>query len=100
MPRISQFFGRSPVVRIRSVQPLDAFRVRLEFTDGTQREADLEPYLHGPIFEPIRNDPHMFRSVHVDNGTIIWPNGADIDPDVLYQNLTPAWLEQESVARP
>jgi hypothetical protein len=53
------------MVRIRSVQPLDAFRVRLEFIDGTQREADLEPYLHGPIFEPIRNDPHMFRSVHL-----------------------------------
>ena len=71
--------------------------MRLEFTDGTQREVDLEMYLHGPIFEPIKNDSAVFRSVRVDKqlGTIVWANGADIDPDVLYHNLTPAWMEME-----
>jgi hypothetical protein len=76
---------------------LEGFKVRLEFTDGTQREVDLEMYLHGPIFEPIKNDSAVFRSVRVDKqlGTIVWANGADIDPDVLYHNLTPAWMEME-----
>jgi hypothetical protein len=84
-------------VRIHTVQPLENFRVRLEFTDGTIKEIDLEPYLHGPIFEPIRNDPQMFRSVKVDPrmGTIVWENGADIDPDVLYKGLLPAWMEED-----
>jgi len=37
----------------------------------------------------------MFRSVKVDNrmGTIVWDNCADIDPDVLYHGLKPAWME-------
>jgi hypothetical protein len=70
----------------------------LEFEDGTQREADLAVYLRGPVFEMIRNDPTMFRSVRVEGGTIAWPNGADIDPDVLYYGLKPAWMEGESAS--
>lgn len=68
--------------------------VRLEFTDGAQRDVDLEPFLHGPIFEAQRTDPTVFRSVKVDAraGTIVWDNGADIDPDVLYRGLRPAWM--------
>lgn len=87
-------------IRIRAVVPLEAFRVRLEFTDGTQREVDLSAYLHGPIFEVIRRDPEVFRRVRVDAraGTIVWPNGADIDPDVLYEGLKPAWMEPEEEA--
>ena len=86
-----------PMIRIRAVEPLEGFKVRLEFTDGTQREVDLKMYLHGPIFELIKNDMNVFRSVRVDKqlGTIVWDNGADIDPDVLYHNLTPAWMEME-----
>jgi hypothetical protein len=82
------------LVRVRAVEPLEGFKVRLEFEDGTQKEIDLEPYLHGPIFEPIRSDPAVFRSVKVEGGTIAWDIGADIDPDVLYYDLKPAWMEE------
>ena len=84
-------------VRIRAVEPLKDFRVRLEFTDGTTKEIDLQLYLRGPIFESIRTDPQVFRSVKVDPhmGTLVWDNGADIDPDVLYKGLTTAWMESE-----
>ena len=86
------------LVRIRAVSPLAGFVVRLEFTDGSFREVDLEKYLRGPIFEPIRTDPERFREVRVEPGTrtISWPNGADIDPDILYHNLEPAWAEDDS----
>ena len=86
------------LVRVRAVEPLEGFRVRLEFEDGTQKEMDLEPYLHGPIFEPIRRDMSVFRSVKVEEGTIAWENGADIDPDVLYYDLRPAWMEEPALA--
>lgn len=86
------------LVRVRAVEPVGGFRVRLEFEDGTQKEVDLEPYLHGPVFEPIRRDMRVFRSVKVEEGTIAWENGADIDPDVLYYDLTPAWMEEPALA--
>jgi hypothetical protein len=79
------------LVRVKAVKPLEKFSVDVAFTDGSRREINLEPYLHGPIFEKIRNEPAMFRSMLVQGGTIAWPNGADIDPDVLYLDLPPAW---------
>jgi Protein of unknown function (DUF2442) len=87
----------SELVRIRGVKPLEGFLVRLEFTDGSARTVDLEHYLHGPIFAPIRDDPQYFCSMRVDPeaGTIVWDNGADIDPDVLYHGWKPAWTEAE-----
>ena len=88
-----QKLGR--LVRLKNVEPLEDFKVRIGFEDGTQNDIDLEPYLHGPIFEPIRSDPTVFRSMKIEGGTIAWNNGADIDPDVLYYGLTPAWAEAE-----
>ena len=78
-------------VRVQSVEPGEEYTAMVRFTDGSCKKVDLAPYLHGPIFEPIRNDPALFRAMMVEEGTIAWPNGADIDPDVLYHGLRPAW---------
>jgi hypothetical protein len=108
MPRISGRLTRLMVLsegsipmarptRIETVQMLGGFVVQLGLTDGSRKTVDLQQYLRGPIFESIRNDPAEFAKVRVDPraGTIIWPNGADIDPDVLCQDLTPCWAESE-----
>jgi len=81
-------------VRVKSVEPLEKFRVRITFQNAVQKEIDLDKFLRGEIFEPIRKDPQMFRSVKVIGGTIGWDNGADIDPDVLYYDLKPVWMEE------
>ena len=88
------------MVRVRAVAPLTGFGVRLTFTDGTVRDLDLTPYLRGPIFEPLTRDHELFASVRVDEqlGTIVWPNGADIDPDVLYWGREPAAWSEQSIA--
>lgn len=82
-----------PLVRVRIVEPLQGYRVLITFENDTQREIDLEPFLHGPIFEPIRSNRNVFCAMKIEGGTISWDNGADIDPDVLYYNLKPAWME-------
>jgi hypothetical protein len=85
-------------IRIQSVELQGRYKVRLGLTDGSQKTVDLEKYLKGPIFEPIRNNPNEFAKIHVDlrAGTIVWPNGADIDPDVLCDDLTPCYSCDES----
>ena len=89
------------MVRVQKVTPLDGFMLRLEFTDGSERTLDMEPYLKGPIFEPLKRDLALFRSVRVDEelGTIVWPNGADICPDVLVHGRTPVALEPTPARR-
>ena len=69
--------------------------LRLTCSDGSVRDVDVGPLLHGPIFEPMRTDPREFRKVTVDSawGTVVWPNGADICPDVLVGGRKPAWAE-------
>ncbi len=89
------------LVRVLDVKPLHDFVVRVWFTNGTDREIDLEKYLHGPVFAGIRANPDVFRTVSVTEGrTIGWGDYADIDPDTLYHDLTPAWDEvsQEELA--
>jgi len=88
-----------PRVRVRAVKPLEGLKVIVIFDNNTQREIDLEQYLHGPVFDQIRNNPAVFHSMTIAGGTIAWDNGADIDPDVLYYGLKPAWMEQTETAQ-
>jgi hypothetical protein len=71
------------LLRIRQVKPLGGFRLELTLTDGSVVERDVAAWLRGPVFEPVRTDPALFRQVRVDAGTLVWPNGADLCPDVL-----------------
>lgn len=87
------------VVALTTVEPLDGYKLRLIFDDGSQRVVDLTADLWGPMGEPLR-DAAVFRQVRVDPElrTIVWPNGFDLDPDVLHgrssQDVSPAAPEQ------
>ncbi len=87
---------KTELVRVTSVEPLEGFVLRLSFSDGSTRDVDVEQFLRGPMFEPLRTDPELFRRVRVESGTIVWPNGADIDAVVLHGSVEPAWKEDQS----
>jgi hypothetical protein len=71
------------LVRIRAVEPLDGFRLRLHLTNDTVVERDVRPLLNGPIFDELLHSPERFREVRAEGGTVVWGNGADLCPDVL-----------------
>jgi hypothetical protein len=56
------------------------------FDDGTRRRVNVEPLLVGPVFAPL-HDPACFRKARASKaaGTVVWPNGADIAPETLYE---------------
>ena len=75
---------------IISVQVLGGHRLRLRFDDGVEGEVDLVTFLvFENVFAPLA-DPAYFATVRADpdTGTICWPNGADLDPLVLYVRIT------------
>jgi hypothetical protein len=78
-------------VRVTSAQVLGHYLLRVGFSDGSSRDVDLTEKLHGLVFEPLA-DPDFFAQVAVDDelGTVVWPNGADLDPLVLHGDFEPA----------
>jgi hypothetical protein len=81
------------MVRIRSVEPLPGYRLRLGLTDGRTIERNLTGNLWGVVFHPLR-DPAFFAQARVEYGTVVWPNGVDLDPDVLIWGETGAPREE------
>ncbi|MGB9879292.1 MAG: DUF2442 domain-containing protein [Anaerolineae bacterium] len=84
---------------IKSVYPLKDYHLILEFENDEYRIIDVKPFIKGPVFEPIKNLA-FFKQVRIDPdaGTVTWPNGADLDPDVLYEKSLPLRLPGEKVA--
>jgi len=75
---------------IVEVRALGGYRVHLRFEDGVEGELDLGRMIRfRGVFAPLE-DEREFAKVRVEPelGTIVWPSGADLDPDVLYAEVT------------
>lgn len=71
---------------IIAVSPLSDYQLQLTFEDGVRGTIDIAHLIRfDGVFAPLR-DPAFFQQVAIspDLGTIVWPNGADLDPVVLY----------------
>jgi hypothetical protein len=53
------------------VRPMDGYQLYLRFEEGVEGFIDVEQ-----------------ARVNSELGAICWPNGADLDPDVLYARLS------------
>lgn len=74
------------ILHILKAKAEKAHRLRLRFSNGTEKTVDVSPLLRGPVFKPLL-DPAYFARVTVDPiaGTVVWPNGADFAPEALHQ---------------
>ena len=77
------------MLRIRSANALDDYRVQLTLTNGDTVERDLTDIIWGPVFQPLLDDYARFRQVHVEAGTLAWAGDLDFDPDTLIWGSEP-----------
>jgi Protein of unknown function (DUF2442) len=74
--------------------------LRLTFADGTTGQVEVLERMRGPVFADARTR-EGFAAVSVDGetGTVVWPGGADLAPDTLYERVrTGAWPDADVAA--
>jgi hypothetical protein len=74
--------------------------LRLTFADGLSGEVDVLDRMRGPVFEEARI-PEGFAKVEIDTetGTVVWPGGADLAPDTLYERVrSGSWPKSRAAA--
>lgn len=77
--------------RVQSVTAREDYSLLIRFTDGTFGTVSLATDIARGRgrFGDLRV-PEYFCRVRVDHdaGTVVWPNGLDLDPDQLYHEAT------------
>jgi hypothetical protein len=73
------------ICRVTGFEITGPYTLRIAFDDGVVREINFEPVLEGPMYGMLR-DEELFKQVRIDAEvhTLVWPNGADFDPETLY----------------
>ena len=78
--------------RIRALTVLPNYRLALTFNDGAHGIADLSALQTAEdcgMYEPLK-DRSFFEQAHLEMGAVTWPNGADLDPAWLHDELAAA----------
>jgi hypothetical protein len=92
------------MVKVTRLDILDGWELALEFSDGSSGRVDFAGSFAGkPGLLGQLDHLESFRQVRLDPeaGTIIWPNGVDLCPDVLRRRATgvaPSWTRGEHAA--
>jgi len=89
--------------KVIHVQYLGDYKLEIIFSDGTKGVSDWSTRLArakaGGIFSPLKNTSY-FAKVELWEGTIRWPNGADICPELLYEQVAKKASSQPQSAVP
>lgn len=73
---------------IVSAKWVGGYTVQITFSNLRKGVVDLRKYLGKGVFKELTNIEKFKRfKVDAELGTICWPNGADIAPEVLYREV-------------
>ena len=79
------------MIDVIGVRRLGAYRLEIEFSDGTIgiRDFSFVKEKTGEMAEPLKN-PAYFNRVFIEDGALTWPNGYDWDPIALHDEMKAA----------
>jgi Protein of unknown function (DUF2442) len=75
--------------RLRALSVLPGWQLAVTFNDGTKGIVDVSELAHSSdagVFEALR-DPAYFAQAYLDCGAVTWPNGADLAPDGMHEEI-------------
>lgn len=76
--------------RVRTVSVLPDYRLKVIFLDGRSGTADcsaIRTSVNPGVYGALAN-AEFFSQARVEMGAVTWPNGADLDPSWMYDELT------------
>jgi hypothetical protein len=80
---------RNWLARVVEARHVRRHVIWLKFDDGLEGEVDLLDGIRGEVLEPLL-DENEFARARVEDGTLVWPSGADWAPEDLYERVAAA----------
>jgi len=90
------------MLEVTDAQYVEGYKIHVRFNNGEAGVVDLEYYLWGPMFEPLK-DLNVFKRFTVSGvlHTLCWENDADLAPESLYEKMVEqARAAQSQVTNP
>jgi hypothetical protein len=75
--------------RVKILRVLPGHRLAVTFRDGTDGIVDFSAIMTSQqcgIYEALK-DPAFFEQARLELGAVTWPNGADLDPAWMHEEL-------------
>jgi Protein of unknown function (DUF2442) len=87
----------SLIIEITNAKHISEYKIFVVFYNGHSGTVDLEAYLWGKTFEPLK-DKNLSSQISVSTilKTITWPNDTDFAPEFILEKI----LEQNRSSRP
>ncbi|TAM54075.1 MAG: DUF2442 domain-containing protein [Paraburkholderia sp.] len=71
---------------VTTLKVLPGHRLEVSFADGVRGVVDMSRDNFSGVFAPLADEAY-FAQATIRDGVVVWPNGVDIAPDAMYDEV-------------